>query len=71
MPTLVLDGSVSPSSFQQAADMLATTIPHATRGTLEDEPIWAASETSALVLPEFFTNHIQDTQNATDNSHEA
>ncbi|WP_227379800.1 alpha/beta fold hydrolase [Haladaptatus halobius] len=71
MPTLVLDGSVSPPSFRQAADTLATTMPHATRQTLEGEPIRAAPETMAPVLTEFFTNHVQDTQNATNDSHKA
>ena len=55
MPAMVLDSGESPDLKREAADVLASVLPHARRKTLEGETTLAAPEVIAPLLVEFFT----------------
>ncbi|HXV96882.1 MAG TPA: alpha/beta hydrolase [Anaerolineae bacterium] len=54
MPSLVLDGSESPTFFHEAAEALAKAMPHVQRKTLEGQTHMVSPEALAPVLEEFF-----------------
>ncbi len=54
VPTLVLDGGVSPAFMQNAAQAAADALPNAGRRTLEGQTHDVAPEVLAPVLEEFF-----------------
>ena len=54
VPTLVIDGGVSPAFMHHGAQELANILPHAQRRTLEGQDHGPSDEVLAPVLKEFF-----------------